>query len=117
MAQDVVVADIQEMPVSGRDYPRNWEQFLDWFPDDDACIEYLEGIRWPDGFTCPQCGVVDAAYRTSRGRLICRHCRHQCTVTAGTIFEKTRTPLRSWLAAVWCIIKLNRCVILLARQN
>ena len=49
MAQDVVVADIQEMPVSGRDYPRNWEQFLDWFPDDDACIEYLEGIRWPDG--------------------------------------------------------------------
>ena len=70
MAQDVVVADIQEMPVSSRDYPRNWEQFLDWFPDDDACIEYLEGIRWPDGFTCPRCGVVDAAYRTSRGRLI-----------------------------------------------
>ena len=36
MAQDVVVADIQEMPVSGRDYPRTWEQFLDWFADNDA---------------------------------------------------------------------------------
>ena len=41
MAQDVVVSDIQEMPVSGRDYPRTWEQFLDWFPDNDACIVNL----------------------------------------------------------------------------
>jgi hypothetical protein len=32
---------------------------------------------------------------------MCRGCRHQCTVTAGTVFEKTRTPLRSWFAAVW----------------
>lgn len=117
MTQDVVVADIQKMPVSGRDYPRNWTQFLDWFPNDDACLEYLEGIRWPDGFTCPRCGMVDEPYRTSRGRLICRHCRHQCTVTAGTIFEKTRTPLRSWLAAVWYIINQKQGVNALGLQR
>ena len=117
MAQDVVVADIQEMPVSGRDYPRTWEQFLDWFPDEEACLEYLEGIRWPDGFVCPRCGRVDEPYRTSRGRLICRHCRHQCTVTAGTIFEKTRTPLRSWLAAVWYIINQKQGVNALGLQR
>jgi len=117
MAQDVVVADNQEMPVSGRDYPRTWEQFLDWFPDDDACLEYLEGIRWPAGFVCPRCGEVDEPYRTSRGRLVCRHCRHQCTVTAGTIFEKTRTPLRSWLAAVWYIINQKQGVNALGLQR
>ena len=98
MAQDVVVSDIQEMPVSGRDYPRTWEQFLDWFPDNGACIEYLEGIRWPDGFSCPQCGVSDEPYRTSRGRLVCRDCGHQCTGThskgarsqTGMVFHRTR---------------------------
>ena len=117
MAQDVVVADIQEMPVSGRDYPRTWEQFLDWFADNDACIGYLEGIRWPDGFSCPQCGVVDEPYRTSRGRLVCRDCRHQCTVTAGTIFDKTRTSLRSWLAAVWYITNQKQGVTALGLQR
>ncbi len=105
------------MPVAGRDYPRTWEQFLDWFPDDDACIEYLEGIRWPDGYVCPRCGVADDAYRTSRGRLICRHCRHQGTVTAGTVFEKTRTPLRSWLAAVWYIVNQKQGVNALGLQR
>lgn len=117
MIQDVVVPDTPKMPVSGRDYPRTWDQFLDWFPDDDACSEYLEGLRWPEGIVCPGCATVDEAYRTSRGRLICRHCRHQCTVTAGTIFEKTRTPLRSWLAAVWYITNQKQGVNALGLQR
>jgi len=117
MAQDVVVADSPKMPVSGRDYPRTWDQFLDWFPDNEACIEYLEGIRWPDGFVCPRCAVVDEAYRTSRQRVICRHCRYQGTVTAGTVFEKTRTPLRSWLAAVWYITNQKQGVNALGLQR
>ena len=117
MAQDVVVRDIQEMPVSGRDYPRTWEQFLDWYPDDDACIEYLEGIRWPDGYVCSSCGMSDEAYRTSRGRLICRYCRYQCTVTAGTVFDKTRTSLRSWFAAVWYITNQKQGVTALGLQR
>lgn len=116
MVQDVVVLDIPKMPVSGRDYPRTWDQFLDWFPDDDACTEYLEELRWPEGMVCPRCASVDEPYRTSRGRLICRHCRHQCTVTAGTIFEKTRTPLRSWLAAVWYITNQKQGVNALGLQ-
>ena len=105
------------MPVSGRDYPRTWEQFVDWFPDNDACIEYLEGIRWPDGFDCPRCGRINEPYRTSRGRLVCRDCRHQCTVTAGTIFDKTRTSLRSWLAAVWYITNQKQGVTALGLQR
>ncbi|MGH8601901.1 MAG: IS1595 family transposase, partial [Gammaproteobacteria bacterium] len=78
-----------------------WDQFLDWFPDQDACVHYLQGLRWPQGFVCPRCGDAAEPYRATRARLMCRTCRHQCTVTTGTVFEKTRTPLRSWLAAVW----------------
>ena len=98
------------MPVPGRDYPRTWEEFLDWFPDEAACRGYLEGIRWRGGFVCPSCGQPSEAFQGSRGRWICRQCRHQCTVTAGTIFDKTRTPLHSWLAAVWYIVNQKQGV-------
>ena len=88
-------------PKAGVDYPGDWNEFLTWFDSEDACLAYLEKLRWPDGFVCPACGSVKPAYRSSRGRLVCRACDRQCTVTSGTIFDKTRTPLRVWLAAAW----------------
>jgi transposase-like protein len=117
MVQDVVVPDKPKMPVAGRDYPRTWDQFLDWFPDEEACRRYLEDIRWRDGFMCSSCGEIGEAFHGSRGRWICRHCRHQCSVTAGTIFDKTRTPLRNWLAAVWYVVNQKQGVNALGLQR
>jgi len=105
------------MPVPGHDYPRTWTQFLDWFPDEEACRQYLEGIRWRDGFVCSSCGEIGEAFHGTRGRWICRHCRHQCSVTAGTIFDKTRTPLRNWLAAVWYVVNQKQGVNALGLQR
>jgi transposase-like protein len=86
---------------AGRDYPRTWAQFADWFPDEAACFRYLERLRWPEGFICWRCGERSEPYRATRHRLMCRVCRAQGSVTAGTVFDKTRTPLRSWFAAGW----------------
>src|SRR5678815_5877257 len=79
--------------MSSQPYPRTWTEFLDWFSSEDACLAYLEGLRWPNGFICPSCGVAGVPYRASRVRMMCRDCGHQSTVTAGTIFDKTRTPV------------------------
>lgn len=97
--------DIQHIAsaVAGKDYPRNWSEFLDWFASEEACLVYLEKLRWPGGFVCPACGIAQEPYRSSRLRLMCRSCAHQGSVTAGTIFDKTRTPLRVWLAAAWYV--------------
>ncbi len=96
--------DIQTLaPQAGQDYPVNWNQFLDWFATEEACLNYLERLRWPQGFTCPSCSVIERPYRSSRGRLVCHSCSFQSTVTAGTIFDKTRTPLRVWLAGAWYV--------------
>lgn len=105
------------MPVSGWDYPRTWEQFLDWFPDETSCSAYLEKLRWPQGFVCPRCGEPSEAYQVSRARLMCQHCRYQGTITAGTIFDKTRTSLRSWFAAVWYITNQKQGVTALGLQR
>ena len=87
--------------VVGRDYPRMYREFVEVFPDDEACAAYLERLRWPHGFVCPACGVVSEPWRQSRGRLVCTACRHQTTPTAGTILGKTRTPLTTWFEAAW----------------
>ena len=104
-------------PQSGKDYPANWNAFLDWFGSEEACLTYLEGLRWPQGFVCPVCGVAEAAYRATRGRLMCSSCGHQGTVTAGTIFDKTRTPLRVWLAAAWYLTNQKHGVSALGLQR
>ncbi|MDO9147964.1 MAG: IS1595 family transposase [Hydrogenophaga sp.] len=104
-------------PVAGRNYPKTWVQFQDWFASEDACASYLEKLRWPGGFCCPACGVRDAPVRASRRRLVCRSCTHQCSVTAGTIFDKTRTPLRVWFAAAWQITSQKHGVSALGLQR
>src|SRR2546423_7149817 len=74
----------ERMPVAGQDYPRTWSEFMDRFASEEACQGYLEGLRWPQGFVCSSCGAIAEPYRASRARLMCRHCRHQASVTAGT---------------------------------
>lgn len=110
--------DIQIVaPPAGQDYPRTWSEFLDWFATEEACLAYLEKLRWPNGFVCSECGLAEPAYRSSRARLMCRGCGHQSTVTAGTIFDKTRTPLRVWFAAAWYLTNQKQGVSALGLQR
>ena len=89
--------------VAGRDYPRTYREFVEMFPDEEACAAYLEHLRWPRGFVCPACetSAAEAVWRQTRGRLVCPACRHQASVTVGTILDKTRTPLTTWFEAAW----------------
>ena len=104
-------------PIGDKDYPSNWIEFQDWFTTEESCTAYLERLRWPKGFCCPACGTIDAPGRATRGRLICRSCRHQSSVTAGTIFDKTRTSLRVWFAAAWYITNQKQGVSALGLQR
>jgi transposase-like protein len=104
-------------PVPGEDYPRNWNEFFDWFATEQACLAYLERLRWPQGFVCSSCGSANQPYRSSRARLMCQECGHQSTVCAGTIFDKTRTPLRVWLSAAWYLTNQKQGVSALGLQR
>ncbi len=84
----------------GRDYPRSYAELLAFFPDDAACADFLDWLRWPNGFVCSTCGGT-RAWRMGDGRWWCEVCRRRVSVTAGTIFHGTRTPLTVWFAAAW----------------
>jgi len=53
------------------------------------------------GILLPRCQTIGVPWRHTRGRLVCSACRHQTSVTTGTILEKTRTPLTTWFEAAW----------------
>lgn len=82
-------------------FPDTYREFVREFRSDDACIIYLEQLRWPTGFRCPACETIGVPWRQTRCRLVCSVCRHQTSVTTGTILEKTRTPLTTWFEAAW----------------
>lgn len=84
----------------GSRLPRNWPEFLSFFPDEEACLRYLERVRWPDGFRCPSC-CSGQAWRTKRGLWACSSCGRQTSATAGTLLAGTRTPLVSWFMSIW----------------
>jgi transposase-like protein len=90
-------------PVGGTDYPRTFNEFECFFESEAACREYLTRMRWPIVYECPRCESQNSPWITERGYLHCRDCGKEISVTAGTIFERTRIPLKAWFLAIWFV--------------
>jgi transposase-like protein/ribosomal protein L37AE/L43A len=99
------------------DFPRNLADFEARFASEDACRLYLAQLRWRDGFRCPRCRG-QKAWPARAGRLWhCATCGHQSSVTAGTIFQDTRTPLTTWFRAMWWVTNQKTGVSALGLQR
>lgn len=80
------------------------------FADADKAREHLEAQRWPNGPICPHCGNADQARIAKMegkahrpGLFNCRECRKQFSVTVGTVFERSKIPLNTWLLATFLL--------------
>ena len=71
------------------------------FRTEEQCRDFLFKKRWPNGFICPKCGHTEYFNIQSRNLYQCKACNHQASVTAGTIMDKTRTPLVKWFTAIY----------------
>lgn len=88
-------------------------RILERFPDEQSCFTFLEQLRWGDDPACPLCGSVDVASKRDGdrvGRWNCHDCRSSFNVLSGTIFEKTRIPLRKWFCAISLMIDARKGV-------
>ena len=94
------MVDSQGHPIRGVDYPETFQELMSWFPDEQACVDYLTELRWGAGFICPACDGGEY-WTTAKGLRMCRSCGRKTSVTAGTIFHRSRTPLQTWFAAIW----------------
>src|SRR6266853_3527784 len=74
----------------------------DRFHDEGSCLDYLFALRWPAGFCCPQCSTRQS-WKMARGLWLCAGCRKQVSVLAGTAFQDTHLPMKTWFRAMWNI--------------
>lgn len=84
-------------------FPRSIVEFQRWFPDEEACRQYLIASRWPEGFRCPRCGCGEAVPLPKRSLWQCTGCRYQVSPSAGTVLQGTRTPLPLWFWAAYLV--------------
>ena len=85
-------------------YPKDFQEFLAAFKDEEACRQYLFEMRWSDGFVCPKCKTMSKYWLTARNTINCSNCGHQSSLTAGTIFQDTRKPLLLWFHIMWWVV-------------
>jgi transposase-like protein len=86
-------------------FPTTLLEMQRMFPDEKHCASYLEALRWPEGFVCRFCNAKDEPYRfMNRASVLrCRQCKRETALTAGTVMQKTRTPLLVWFWAAFLV--------------
>src|SRR3990167_7811690 len=78
------------------------------FPDQEAARTYLEGQLWPNGPTCPVCGLGERITARKGGFFRCNQCQEDFTVRTGTIFERSHIPLHKWLYAMYLLLTARK---------
>lgn len=92
--------------------------FLNKYGTEAACQEALFQLRWPDRFRCPDCGHSSHCVLKSRPLIQCHRCHHQTSLTARTLFERSKLPLTTWFLAIYLLTqsKTGVSAMALARQ-
>jgi transposase-like protein len=105
----------QEDTIMG--FPKTLQEFQAAFLDEEACWKALREARWPHGFVCPRCGSEASSWISTRRLEQCRRCRYQCSVTAGTVFHRTRLSLLTWFWAIFFIARHKKGISALQLQR
>jgi transposase-like protein len=85
---------------------------IEAFNSEERCRKYLAALRWPNGVRCLKCGAAHVYTVHTRGRYECAEkiCRHQFSVTAGTIFHDSHLPLWKWMLTAYMMVEAKKGV-------
>lgn len=84
-----------------RDFPKTATEFEARFATEEDCRAYWIEARWGGKPACKRCGSTYVWTIRDGTTFQCADCRHQTSLTAGTVLEKTRKPLKMWFRAVF----------------
>src|SRR5271169_6364513 len=93
------------------------------YNNDDKAREHLEGLLWPDGSTCPRCGVMGDRITKLQGKSTrpgvfkCKDCRKPFSVTVGTVMERSHIPLSKWVLAAQLMASSKKSMSALQLQR
>jgi len=89
--------------IKKENYPKDFQEFLLQFKNEDDCWQYVFEMRWTNGFLCPVCNT-NKYWITDKRLIHCANCEHQISITSGTIFHGTRKPLLLWFHIMWWVV-------------
>jgi DNA-directed RNA polymerase subunit RPC12/RpoP len=84
-------------------YPRDFQEFLKQFPDENSCWQYLISIRWTNGYVCSNCRSTKY-WLTNKHKLHCSECGKEISITSGTIFQDSKKTLLLWFHIMWWVV-------------
>src|SRR5579872_4246614 len=92
--------------------PKTLQEAIQYFSDEDNCLDYLVSKRWPNGVVCPTCGNPKVGFLKNQRRWQCstKHPKRQFSVKVGTIFEDSPLGLNKWLPVAWLLVNCKNGV-------
>jgi transposase-like protein len=90
--------------------PQTLQEAIQYYSNEQVCIDAVAKMRWPDGPVCPACGHKEHYYLKTQRRWKCKDCHKQFTVKLGTVFEESPISLTKWLPALWMLISCKNGV-------
>lgn len=91
--------------------------FFEQFQGEEECEKHLFNIRWPENYQCPNCNNIEYYYHKNRKLYQCKQCNYQLSITAGTIFHKTRIPLKKWFLMIYFMATSKMGISILSLQK
>src|SRR5687767_1695856 len=86
-------------------------EFFQRFSSEDSCLEHVMEVRFGLRHKCRKCGMQSTFHRLERRKAYsCAQCGHHLYPCAGTIFEHSRTPLRSWFRAIYLVVASKHAI-------
>lgn len=94
------------------------KQFLEMFPNDDVCLDYIRDKKYPKRIDCPECEHNALFHRVKwRKSYACDFCGFQISPAANTIFHKSRTPLTTWFYVIYLMAQTRGSLLRISMEN
>ncbi len=83
--------------------PRNQIEFEKMFSTKEQCLTYLKELRFPEGYFCRKCQHTEYWFN-KRNVMVCKSCKDELSITAETIFHKSKLSLVIIFRALWWMV-------------
>jgi hypothetical protein len=99
-------------------------QMMKRFSTEEACKQFLQERRWPEGVRCPRCNNEKVYELTKRPfHWVCKakDCGgrngYRFSVISKTVFENTNYPLRTWFEVIYLMLQSKKGISALQIQR
>lgn len=74
--------------------------FINRFPDESSCVEFIKNQRLQQGVICKRCSCTKQYWLENKVAFQCASCGFRTSIKSGTVMENSNLPIRTWLLAI-----------------